>query len=108
MAQIREVERKTGRAYEVRWRDGGKFRPRSFTDKREAERFALTVENEQHAGNNTAPLVKTTKTIRQVAEESMDADRPNRKRKTMDAYEIASVVRQVTPGREHQAPMQAG
>ncbi len=31
MAHVREVERKTGRAYEVRWRDGGKFRQRSFT-----------------------------------------------------------------------------
>lgn len=89
MAHVREVERKNGRAFEVRWRDGGKFRQRSFTVKREAERFALTVENEQHAGNSTAPLVKNTKTLRQVAEEAMNADRPNRKQKTMDAYEVA-------------------
>jgi len=29
MAHVREVERKTGRSYEVRRRDGGKFRQRS-------------------------------------------------------------------------------
>lgn len=92
MAHVRTVERKTGRAYEVRWRDGGRFRLRSFAVKRDAERFALTVENEQHAGNSTAPLVKNTKTLRQVAEDAMAADRPNRKQKTMDGYEIACRV----------------
>lgn len=81
MAHVREVEQKTRRAYEVRWRDGGKFRQRSFTVKREADRLALTVENEQHAGNSAARLVRNTKTLRQVAEEAMNADRRTGSRK---------------------------
>ena len=41
MAHVREVSRKGGIAYEARWKVNGKFKQRTFTVKREAERFAL-------------------------------------------------------------------
>jgi hypothetical protein len=37
MAHVREVERKTGIAYEVHWREGDKKMQRTFPVKREAE-----------------------------------------------------------------------
>ena len=40
MAHVRSVQRKTGQAFEVHWRDSGKDRQRTFTVKRDAERFA--------------------------------------------------------------------
>ena len=43
MANVREVERKGGRAYEVRWRAGDKFKQRTFTVKREADRIGYGV-----------------------------------------------------------------
>ncbi len=46
MGSIREVQRVDRIAYEARWRDNGKFRQRTFTVKREAERFVLRVEND--------------------------------------------------------------
>lgn len=66
MAHVREVERKGGTAFEVRWRAAtGKFQQKTFTGKRDAERFALKVENELADGNSTEPLVKNGKTFRE-------------------------------------------
>jgi len=75
MANVREVERKGGRAYEVRWRAGEKFKQRTFMVKREAERFALKVETELAEGNTTDLLVKNGKTVRQVIEASLAASK---------------------------------
>lgn len=68
MAHGREVERKAGRAYEVRWRDGGRFRQRSFTVKSEADRFALTVENQKAHGQTTELLAGRSKSFEEVVQ----------------------------------------
>lgn len=89
MAHIKTLTRTNGKAaYEVRWRDGGKHRQRTFNVKREAERFALTVENEVARGASTAPLVKNSKTFREVAEQCLAADKPLLKQKTLEGYEM--------------------
>jgi integrase len=89
MAHVREVARKTGNAYEVRWRANGRFKQRSFTVQRDAERFALKVENEIAEGNSTEPLVRNSKTFREVAEASLAASAPHIKPSTLSGYEIA-------------------
>ncbi|SBN62773.1 Site-specific recombinase XerD [Curtobacterium sp. 9128] len=86
MAHVREVERKIGRAYEVRWRDGGKFRQRSFTVKREAERFALTVENQKAHGQTTEPLAGRSKSFEEVVQASLAASRAKLKPSTYAGY----------------------
>lgn len=52
--------RPNGSAYEVHWRDGDRKMQRTFTVKREAERFALKVEAAKDAGDTTRSLVKNT------------------------------------------------
>jgi len=89
MAHVREISLKSGKTYEVRWRANGKFKQRSFPVKRDAERFALKVENELAEGNSTEPLVRNSKTFREVAEASMAASAPNLKPSTASGYEIA-------------------
>lgn len=89
MAHVREVPRKSGTAYEVRWKVNGTFKQRTFTVKREAERFALKVENEIADGNSTDALVKSSKTFREVAEASMAASTAQLKPKTAAGYELA-------------------
>lgn len=86
MAHVREVNRKGGRAFEVRWRANGGFKQRTFTAKREAERFALKVENELADGSSTEALVKKSKTFREVAEAMMAASH-QLKPKTRHGYE---------------------
>ncbi|MBD8583456.1 tyrosine-type recombinase/integrase [Frigoribacterium sp. CFBP 8766] len=86
MANVREVERKGGRAYEVRWRAGDKFKQRTFTVKREADRFALKVETELAEGNTTDLLVKNGKTVRQVIEASLAASKHELKPRTYNGY----------------------
>jgi integrase len=86
MANVREVERKGGRAYEVRWRAGDKFKQRTFTVRREADRFALKVETELAEGNTTDLLVKNGKTVRQVIEASLAASKHELKPRTYNGY----------------------
>jgi hypothetical protein len=76
MANVREVPRSGGKAYEVRWRAEGKFRQRTFTVKRDAERFALKVENQIAEGTTTSPLVRRVLTVSQVVEESLEGSLP--------------------------------
>lgn len=55
--------------YTIRWRDvNGKFKRKTLYNKREADRFALRVENEIADGNSTDALVKNAKRFREVAE----------------------------------------
>lgn len=81
-----------GIAYEARWKDAnGKYKQRTFTVKREAERFALKVENEIADGNSTDALVKNAKRFRDVARASMDAAtrlKPKTRRGYEDAYKL--------------------
>lgn len=90
MAHLREVARKkapNGIAYEVHWRDGDRKMQRTFTVKREAERFALKVETAKEAGDTTRTLVRTSKTFREVATASLDASRARLKPGTVLQYE---------------------
>jgi integrase len=97
MAHVRTVERAGGKqGYEVRWRSGDKFKQRSFTVKREAERFALKVENEVAQGNSTEPLVKNSKTFGEVAEASLAASKGKLKPRTYDGY-VQMYARHVLP-----------
>lgn len=91
MAHVREVARKSGIAYEVRWKVSGVFKQRTFTVKREAERFSLKVENEIADGQSTDALVKNAKRFREVAQASMDAAtrlKPKTRRGYEDAYKL--------------------
>ena len=72
MAHVREVPRKTGIAYEVRWREGGRERQRTFTVKRDAERHAHNVETAKATGAPTEPMTRG-RTFRAVAEEMLSA-----------------------------------
>lgn len=86
MANIREVDRAGGRAYEVRWRAKGAFKQRTFTVKRDAERFALKVENEIADGGTTDLLVRNGTTVREVVEASLVASRSGLKERTYLSY----------------------
>jgi len=86
MANVREVTRAGGKAFEVRWRADHKFRQRTFTVKRDAERFALKVENQIAEGATTAPLVRRVLTVTQVVEASLEASRPGLKERTHRSY----------------------
>lgn len=87
MAHVREVARKGGRAYEVRWKDAGRDRQRTFTQKRDAERFAAKVENTIAEGATTAPLVRQTRTVAEVVAASLAASKPRLKASTYAGYE---------------------
>ncbi len=90
MAHVRQVSRKEGKlAHEVRWRESGRERQRTFTVRRDADRFALKVENEMAEGNSTEPLVKNSKTFREVAEASIAASAKNLKASTANGYDTA-------------------
>ncbi|MET4781241.1 tyrosine-type recombinase/integrase [Glaciihabitans sp. UYNi722] len=86
MAHVAQVERKSGVAYEVHWRQGETKKQRTFAVKREAERFALKVENELAEGNTTDTLVKNTKTFREIVEASLLASAPGLKLRTNLGY----------------------
>lgn len=86
MAHVRQIERATGAAYEVRWRQNGKFKQRTFKVKREAERFALRVEDEVGQGRSTDVYVKRSKTVRDVVEASMAASEKRLKPRTFTSY----------------------
>lgn len=91
MAHVREVARKkspNGIAYEVHWRDGNRKLQRTFTVKRDAERFAVKVEVAKEAGDTTRSLVKNTATVAQVVAASMEAARPKLKPRTFHSYEL--------------------
>lgn len=90
MAHVRTVTRSDGNvAYEVRWRQAGKFKQRTFKVKREAERFALRVEDEVEQGNSTDIYVKRSKTVADVVAASMKASAGKLKPKTIAGYEQA-------------------
>lgn len=86
MAHVVTEERTKGLSYIVRWRDGARFRQRTFTVKREAERFASKVEDDIAVGNSTAPLIRNSKTFEQVAEASLTAASGRLKPRTYDGY----------------------
>lgn len=86
MAHVREVFRRTGKAYEVHWRQQDRKMQRTFTVKRDAERFALKVENDIAEGATTAPLVRRVPTVAQVVEASLEASRPGLKERTHRSY----------------------
>lgn len=88
MAHVRPLDRKDGTtAYEVRWRQHGKFRQRTFTVKREAERFALRMETETEQGNNTELYYSTRgKTVGDVVEASMAVAALKLKPRTLTSY----------------------
>lgn len=86
MAHVREVQCTSGKAYGVRWRDGASFKQHSFAVKREAERFALKVENTRAEGESIDLLVKNSRTVRDVVEASLAASRPELKERTYIGY----------------------
>lgn len=96
MAHIREVKRASGVAYEVHWRQGTTKKQRTFTVKRQAERHALKVESEIAQGNSTEPLVKNSKTFKEVAEASLAASKGKLKPRTYDGY-VQMYARHVYP-----------
>jgi len=82
------VPRKSGTAYEMQSVGDGKKRQRTFTVKREAERFALKVENAKEAAEPTAPLARSSKSVAAVVEASYAASLPKLKPKTARGYRL--------------------
>lgn len=89
MANTRRLLRNDGSsAYEVRWRQGGRFKQRTFGVKREAERFALRIEDEIERGNSTDLHVRRGTTVRAVVEASMAASEAKLKPRTFASYRL--------------------
>lgn len=87
MAHVRTLERGDGKvAYEVRWRDGSRFRQRTFKVKREAERFALRIEDQIAKGATTDPYVKRSTTVAEVVEASTAVAAGKLKPRTLASY----------------------
>lgn len=87
MAHVQINHPKTGSdTYTVHWRDSGRFRQRTFTVKRDAERFGLRVEDEMAQGRSTTPYTSRGKTVAQVVEESLAASGPHLKPRTRNGY----------------------
>jgi integrase len=86
MAHVRPVPRKGGTAYEVRWRVNGRERQMTFTVKRDAERHAARVENDQADGKSTEPLTGRGKTVAEVVAACLEASRPRLKPGTYAGY----------------------
>jgi hypothetical protein len=90
MAHVRTHKRGDGSAaYEVRWRQAGRFKQRTFKVRRDAERFALRVEDEVEQGNSTDIYVRRSNTVREVVEASMKAAEGKLKPNTLAGYELA-------------------
>lgn len=88
MARVRKVERRGGRrAYEVRWREHGEDRQRTFPVKREAGRFAARVETEIASGNDVRPLAQSKVTVRDAVKAVMTAEEYRLKPRTIDSYQ---------------------
>lgn len=62
---------------------------RTFSVKRDAERFSTRIEIELQDGNSTAPLVRNTKTFQAVAMDCISAEQSVLKQKTLDGYDVA-------------------
>ncbi len=90
MAHVRAVPRADGHdSYEVRWRQHGKFRQRTFHKRREAERFALQVESELEDGQNTAVHQRRGTTVAQARAALVEEDKLKLKPRTLVSYQQA-------------------
>lgn len=83
MAGIREVKRKSGSAWEVRWTDAGRDCQITCKTLKEAEREQLRIEDELLAGRSTLYRVDK-RTVREVVEACIAASEPRLKHKTID------------------------
>ncbi|GGQ10967.1 hypothetical protein GCM10010215_40010 [Streptomyces virginiae] len=83
MAHIREVQRATGTAYELRWTDHGKDRQLTFKTEKAAQREQIRVEDELLRGRSTAYRVDK-RTVRAVVEACMAASAPSLKPRSVD------------------------
>jgi hypothetical protein len=89
MAHGMPLTRTSGKvSYIASWRNNGSFRQRTFSVKREAERFADNVESDLTEGTSTAPLIKHSKTFRQVAETSLAASEAQLMPRTYDGLVV--------------------
>ncbi len=67
----------------------GRFKQRTFTVRRDAERFALRIEDELLNGNTTDVYVKRGKTVADMVEASLAASAPRLKPRTLASYRDA-------------------
>lgn len=87
MAHVRTLKRADGaKRYEVRWRQAGTFKQRTFSVKRDAERFALRMEDEIERGQSTDVYVRRGTTVRDAVEGSMAASEAKLKPRTFNSY----------------------
>ena len=89
MAHVRQVARKHGTAWEVRWREGTAFKQKSFATKAEAVDYSHEVRIEKRDGGTTAHLAGKSKTFQVVAEASIAASLGRMKPRTAASYELA-------------------
>jgi len=88
MAHVREVARKTGAAWEVRWRENGTFKQRSFAAEKEAVEFSHEVRLEKRNVGTANHLAGKSPTFAEVAAESMDANATRLKPKSQGGYRV--------------------
>jgi integrase len=89
MAHYREVTRAGGKAYEVRWREGGKFEQRTFPTEDAAAEFVVELKLTKRDVGTTTHLKKLGKKFEEVAQMSMDAGAHRLKPSTRGNYEVA-------------------
>lgn len=87
MAHVREIPRSSGKtAYEVRWREGTKHRQKTFSVKRDAERFAVRQQDDVDRGFEAAATQHLRITVEQVAKAVLTAEQYRLKPRTLDGY----------------------
>lgn len=87
MAHVREIPRSNGKtAYEVRWREGTKFRQKTFTVKRDAERFAVKQQDSLDQGIESASPQSLKMTVDEVVKAVLAAEQHRLKPRTYDSY----------------------
>lgn len=89
MAHYREVARAGGTAWEVRWREGDKFKQRTFPTEDAAAEFLVELKLTRRDVGTTTHLARLGKKFEEVARMSMEASAHRLKPSTRENYETA-------------------
>lgn len=90
MANVRQVTRKGGSAWEVRWREAaGVFKQRTFSTEDAAREFVVELKIERRDSGSTTHMSRLGKKFQEVAEASQAASAHRLKPKTQRGYEEA-------------------
>jgi hypothetical protein len=88
MAHARPVQPAGTPEFEVRWRESGAFKQRTFSDEVDAAELVVELKIEKRDGGTTAHLARLGKRFREVAEASMTASAHQPKPMTAAQYAL--------------------